>query len=493
MTSYQTRNSSPSPAERVSSELIRRALLRRGLFRTEPALPPLDPLTFAHAYLPHHVPSESPDFHRELVELAGEHERLAVAAPRGHAKSTLLSLIYPLWAAATRRRRFVVIVSDTATQASDHLGNIYQELLENDALTAAFPHLALPDAQHYRESRVKRTTSDFITVGGVSFVAKGAGAGLRGLRRGTQRPDLIVVDDLENDESVRTPEQRDKLRDWFGKSLSNLFGPESGQLIVIGTILHKASLLAHYTGPDAPAAYTHRLYRALDGETVLWPDVWTRERLAAKRAEIGSRAFATEYLNDPADDSLTLFKETWITQSRVPTAPPLARVAVGVDPSISGHGDACGLVAAGVGPDGHGYVLEDATLQASPATWARAALDLAARVGASVIVAEGNQGGEMVEQTLRSVLRPGERLPRVVMVHASRSKQARAEPIAALYERGEVHHIGTLPALEEELATWVPGLPSPNRLDAAVWALSELLLTAPAPTTTTTRPRFWAS
>lgn len=441
-----------------------------------------DALAFARKYLPHHAPTASPAFHRELIELAGQHDRLAAAAPRGHAKSTLLSLIYPLWAAATKRRRFVVIVSDTATQAIDHLGNIFQELMENDALLRDFPHLALPDQGHYKEKRVKRTVNDFITVGGVNFVAKGAGAGLRGMRRGNQRPDLIIVDDLENDENVRTPEQREKLRDWFGKSLSNLFGPTGGQLIVIGTILHRESLLAWLLGPGGPEMYAKRLYRAIDAQgDVLWPDVWTVEKLAEKRAEIGSRAFASEYLNDPVDDSLTLFKQAWIDAARVPAAPALARVAVGIDPSITATGDACGIVAVGRGTDGRGYVLEDATRQGTPAEWARAALDCARRVGASVIVAEGNQGGEMVAQTLRSVLLPGEVMPRLIITHASRGKQARAEPLAAMYERGEVSHVGTLPGLEGEMTTWVPGLPSPNRLDALVWGALEVLLTPQTP------------
>ena len=443
-----------------------------------------DALAFARKYLPQHVPSSSPAFHEELVALAGSHYRMAAAAPRGHAKSTLLSLIYPLWATATGRRRFVVIVSDTSTQAEDHLGNIYHELLENDALVQAFPHLALPELADYAKKRTKRTAKDFITRGGVSFVAKGAGAGLSGLRRGTQRPDLLLVDDLENDELVRTPEQRAKLRDWFSKSLSNLFGPSGGQLIVIGTILHQDSLLSWLLSESGPYMYAKRIYRALDGDTVLWPDVWTYEKLMLKLDEIKARAFASEFLNDPVDDSLTLFKTEWIDDHRITNAadlPQYDRVAVGIDPSISAGGDACGIIAAALGINTRGYVLEDATVQGSPATWARKALDLAARVGASVIVAEGNQGGEMVEQTLRSVLRPGERLPRVVIVHASRSKQARAEPIAALYERGEVSHVGTLMHLESELVTWVPGLPSPNRLDALVWTLTELML-KPKPT-----------
>lgn len=485
------RSSPPSPGASVLREIVRRELGRRARSAPAQADAPTDPLAFARRYLPHHVPSDSPEFHRELIRLAGGHDRLALAAPRGHAKSTIMSLIYPLYAAATGRRRFIVVVSDTATQAEDHLGNIYQELLENDDLIRDFPHLALPDLADYAKKRTKRTAKDFITRGGISFVAKGAGAGLRGLRRGNQRPDLIIVDDLENDELVRTPEQRAKLRDWFSKSLSNLFGPDGGQLLVIGTILHTGSLLAWLLSEHGPPMYAKRLYRAIDAAgRILWPDVWTAAKLEDKRLEIGARAFASEFLNDPVDDTLTLFKQDWIDNARRASAPDLARIAVAIDPSISANGDACGIIAAATGHDKRGYVLDDATVQGSPATWARRALDTAARVGASVIVAEGNQGGEMVEQTLRSVLRPGERLPRVVTVHASRSKQARAEPIAALYERGEVSHVGTLPPLEAELVTWVPGLPSPNRLDALVWALTELMLQPepPARTVTTRRP-----
>ena len=161
--------------------------------------------------------------------------------------------------------------------------------------------------------------------------------------------------------------------------------------------------------------------------------------------------------------------------------PALRRVVVAVDPP-AGAGvasDACGIVAAGLGSDGHGYVIEDASVQGlGPEGWARAAADAAARHGADRVVAEANNGGAMVE----SVLRAAEANLPVRLVHASRGKSARAEPVAALYERGRAHHVGAFPALEDELAGLVtgggydgPGR-SPDRADALVWALSALML-----------------
>ena len=165
---------------------------------------------------------------------------------------------------------------------------------------------------------------------------------------------------------------------------------------------------------------------------------------------------------------------------RVRRAAALVRVVVAVDPPAGGEGgDACGIVAAGLGTDGLGYVLEDASVAgASPEGWARAVAGCAARHAAECVVAEKNQGGEMV----RSVLLGAEAGLPLKLVHASRGKVARAEPVALLYERGKVRHVGAFPALEDEMCGLGvggdyagPGR-SPDRADALVWALSELLL-----------------
>jgi phage terminase large subunit-like protein len=155
------------------------------------------------------------------------------------------------------------------------------------------------------------------------------------------------------------------------------------------------------------------------------------------------------------------------------------RVVVGVDPPASSGGDACGIVVCALGADGLGYVLADASVAGlRPEGWAAAVAHAAETWGADRVVAEGNQGGQMVESVLRSV---ESRLP-VRIVHARRGKSARAEPVASLFERKRAKFAGAFPDLEDQLAGMTiaggyegPGR-SPDRADAMVWALTELML-----------------
>ena len=174
-----------------------------------------------------------------------------------------------------------------------------------------------------------------------------------------------------------------------------------------------------------------------------------------------------------------LWTRDMIEQCRVDGVPALRRVIVAVDPPASAGGDACGIVCVALGADDVGYVIEDASVAGlSPEGWAGVVADLAARQGADRVVAEANNGGDMVASVLRAA---DSGLP-VKLVHASRGKCARAEPVAALYGRGRVRHVGALPALEDELCGMVtgggyegPGR-SPDRADALVWAVTELML-----------------
>jgi phage terminase large subunit-like protein len=178
-----------------------------------------------------------------------------------------------------------------------------------------------------------------------------------------------------------------------------------------------------------------------------------------------------------------LWTPALIERGRVSEAPPLVRVVVGVDPpagSASGRkGDECGIVAVGLDRRQAGYVVEDASVAAtSPEAWAAAVAACAARVGAHRVVAEANQGGQMVE----SVLRAADMGMPVTLVNATQGKVVRAEPVALLYEAGRVHHVGRLDALEDQLCGMAmgggyegPGR-SPDRADALVWALTELML-----------------
>lgn len=160
-------------------------------------------------------------------------------------------------------------------------------------------------------------------------------------------------------------------------------------------------------------------------------------------------------------------------------AAPLRRIVIGVDPPAGTTGDACGIVVAGLGEEGRGYVLEDATVQGlHPEGWARAVVDAAGRWNADKVVAEVNNGGAMVTSVLQAV---NPQLP-VKAVRAAHGKVARAEPVAALYSGGKLVHCGCFPALEDEMCGLIAGGAyagpgrSPDRADALVWALTELML-----------------
>ena len=193
----------------------------------------------------------------------------------------------------------------------------------------------------------------------------------------------------------------------------------------------------------------------------------------------GRQELDAELLEDVAG---ALWRRRMLDAARLPratAAPELVRVVIGVDPSGTRGGDerdSVGIVAAGKGVDGLGYVLADFTCSLSPAGWARRIAEAASAYRADCIVAEANFGGAMVESVVTTA-NPG---VRIKMVTASRGKIVRAEPIAALYEQKRVKHAGTFPALEDQLIAFTPdgyiGEGSPDRADAMIWALTELML-----------------
>ena len=181
-------------------------------------------------------------------------------------------------------------------------------------------------------------------------------------------------------------------------------------------------------------------------------------------------------------------RQEMIEAHRVTRLPELRRVIVALDPSgtSSEESDECGIVVAGLGDDGHGYIIDDRSGVMSPASWGRLAVNLYNAHKADRIVAETNFGADMVELTIRTVrderdVAIGQSVP-FKKLTAARGKAARAEPVSALYEQGKVHHVGAFPELEDELCSWEPnsGMRSPNRLDALVWALTELMLDSSA-------------
>ena len=188
-------------------------------------------------------------------------------------------------------------------------------------------------------------------------------------------------------------------------------------------------------------------------------------------SRLGRQELDGEMLEDDPD---ALFKREDIDRLRVSEAPSMKRVVVAVDPpaSFNAKSNACGIVVVGLGENGHCYVLADASLErASPKRWAEKVKAVYDTHKASRVVAEVNQGGAMVEQVLRQVAPD---LP-YRAVHAKVGKRLRAEPVAALYEQGRVHHVGSFAALEDEMCAAIEEGKSPDRLDALVWAVTELV------------------
>jgi hypothetical protein len=199
--------------------------------------------------------------------------------------------------------------------------------------------------------------------------------------------------------------------------------------------------------------------------------------LAEITSDMTSLAYRMEIGAEDVDEAPgALWARRLIEQGRVLKKPELDRIVVAVDPSATSTGDEAGIITAGRA-DEHAYVLSDDTLQGSPKTWATEAVTAYHKFEADCIVAEANNGGEMVALTIATV---DPHVP-VKLVHASRGKRTRAEPVSALYEPKpdhpiRVHHVGNFPALEDEMCLWMPGDESPNRMDALVWGLTELML-----------------
>lgn len=300
-------------------------------------------------------------------------------------------------------------------------------------------------------------------------------------------------------------EEPDRLRGpqhefaWVDELAAMKYPKETWDMLALGLRLGLARTVV--TTTPRPIPVIRGIMAAPDTVTVRGTTYENLENLAAGFAReilaryegtrLGRQELYAELLEDVAGALLT---RAILDENRVKTSPELTRIVVGVDPAASAGTDSShtGIVAAGLARDGHGYVLCDRSVRASPAEWARRTVELWEEFRADRIIAEANQGGDMVRHTIHTV---DPKAP-VTLIRASRGKFTRAEPVAALYEQGRVHHVGFLPELEDELTTFVPGqADSPDRLDATVHALTHLMLSsrhAPAtPPAEVSKPSTW--
>lgn len=286
-----------------------------------------------------------------------------------------------------------------------------------------------------------------------------------------------------------TKKEVDRLRaggnrhiDWWEEPAANPQLKKAFDQAAMGLRLgaHPHSIAA--TTPRGTADY--RAFRSVEGvvrvHATMEQNPYNSEEWVAtmlKRYEgtrIGRQELSGELLEDVEG---ALWARGWIDNKRMEKARvDFVRVVVALDPAVTAgeESDDTGMVVAAKGTDGRAYVLADRTCHISPDAWARKAIATLGEFKGDKIVGEANNGGDLIEVVLRTV---DKQVP-YKKVHASRGKQTRAEPISALYEQGRVSHIGSLPKLEDEMCQWVPDEDpdSPNRVDALVWALTELML-----------------
>jgi predicted phage terminase large subunit-like protein len=251
-------------------------------------------------------PQPTPDFHKELWDYCtSEHKKVAVAAPRGHAKSTAVTHAYVLAEVLFRKSSFVMIVSDTEGQAVQFLHDIKVELTENEDLKHMF---GISKLLKDTETEVVVRTKDRHQF---KIIAKGSGQKVRGTKWLGKRPDLIIGDDLENEDLVMNQERREKFRNWFYGALLPA-GGDTCRIRIVGTILHLDSLLERLLNSSNWVSHRYQAHNE-DFSFILWPEKFPEERLVAIRKDYLEEGFPEgyyqEYLNLPIDPTNAYFKK----------------------------------------------------------------------------------------------------------------------------------------------------------------------------------------
>ncbi len=305
-------------------------------------------------------PKPVPPFHKEMWELCTSDEpKVAIAAPRGHAKSTAITHAYILAMVLFRVKSFCLLVSDTESQAAEFLGDIKAELNGNEALRKTFKIKKL----------LKETETNLICLmsDGHKFriQAKGSEQKVRGLKWLGKRPDLIVGDDLENDEIVMNPDRREKFRRWFMNALIPC-GSDTCWVRIVGTILHLDAMLMRLLEDDTWESLFYEAHNP-DFTEILWPEQWPKERLLQVRASYEAQnnldGYSQEYLNRPIATGNAYFNldyfQDFERDGEKAVIPNLEYFAA-ADFAISEKekADYTVIVVGGVDPDGILYVVD---------------------------------------------------------------------------------------------------------------------------------------
>jgi len=445
-----------------------------------------DPLAFALVYLRRHLVGVTgevtlSDAHLRWIEHATQwvdspvvepaSDRTAEVAPRETGKSTWWFLILPLWAAAHGHISFAAAFADTTDQAEGHLASFKAELDENQILRADFPKLCAPKTRG-RGTVAGDRVSFYHAASGFVFAARGIDSGSLGLKVGDKRPDLIILDDIEPDESRYSAKLALKrlgtLRDAILPLNIYAHVVMVGTVTMAGSIIHQ--LVQHANGvketDDTAWIREERItphhYPAIvtddEGEPrSIWPGKWT---LAFLNSIKHTRTYAKNYANDP----LGRDGDYWTSDdfTRLAELAGVTRVLVSVDPNVTqkASSDFTGIAVVGWSPSlNKCVVLEARRVKKAPDALRLDVLATIERTGAGLVLVETNQGGDLWLKIFWG-------MPvNVKTKHQSEKKEIRAADVLNHYQRGRVVHVPGLDDLEGEMVAF-PLAPNDDLVDA---------------------------
>lgn len=412
-----------------------------------------------------------------VLNHSDEETRNVVAAPRGHAKSTLTSFAFPIWCICYGYKKFIVIISATGPVAKQFIIDIRNELEFNERIKEDFGEMKNDDMWNSNEIYTRKTH--------VFLTSKGAGAQMRGMKFNSTRPDLVILDDLETAEQVASPSQNAALKQWFNSDVMPM-GAVNCSFFYIGTVLSYDALLYHMLNDGEYSSWVRKTFKAvikfsdsplwkewedimvdlergdhaysdamefyhkhkdemLKGTEVLWPDQRPDmyEHLMERRLA-SEEGFASEFQNDPQTENTRIFKTDWLKNNLYIDHPAIKEICIAIDPAIGGkrNNDFSAIIAVARCQDNYFYVLEADLAKRRPEQIIEDAKAIIAMYYhyEPKIVCETNQMQQFFSSTLqRDLVQAGIYLEWIEVMHTNGdSKVARIESLVPHIRQGHI-------------------------------------------------------
>jgi predicted phage terminase large subunit-like protein len=439
-------------------------------------------------------PKATPRFHKELWQLCcALSQYVAIAAPRGHAKSSAGTLAFCLAAVAFGFRDFVMIVSATEKQAIDHLQEIKVQLTENEALMEAFQ---IHGFSKDNEAEIVCHVGERV----FKIVGKGAGQKLRGIKWRNKRPNLVLIDDLEEDEQVRSKERREALSNWFTSALLPI-GSDECLFRVFGTILHADSLLQGLLNDPTWLSRTYRAHAAFDDfSNILWPEKFPEHRLRVLREQYirknNPSGYAQEMLNIPLADTDRYFRPEWFVALREEDRGVPMKFYSAVDFAISqaDRADRTAIVTVGILPDDRMVFIDCRAGRWDALEIIEQIFEVHSTFEPDLFIAEDGAIKKSIGPFLNAeMLRTGIYI-NIVGRTPTKDKQSRARSLQARFRSGTVlcdKEAEWYPDFYDEMSMFPRG-EHDDRVDAAAWIGLELGSISPSPSLAETEDEDYA-